>query len=169
MSEIFYFIYKWSLSDLYIAATSRGICKISFAKNRTKAQFIESLKMDGRTDISYDTKKFNSVSSALDTYLKGESTRFDVPLDFIMGTDFQKNVWKELMKIPYGRTVSYADIARRIKKPRAMRAVGSANGANPIPIIVPCHRVIQSNGNLGGYSSGLDLKITLLKLEGVQL
>jgi O-6-methylguanine DNA methyltransferase len=97
-------------------------------------------------------------------YLEDKRTRFDLPLD-LRGTDFQRAVWSELVRIPYGETRSYAQVARALGRPRAVRAVGTANGANPIPLVVPCHRVIASGGGLGGYGGGLDLKRRLLAME----
>lgn len=104
-------------------------------------------------------------ATELAEFLKGKRRRFSVPLE-AAGTPFQKKVWSALSRIPYGKTVSYADIARKVGKPRAVRAVGSAIGANPHCILVPCHRVIGSDGSLGGYAYGLPMKRSLLKLEG---
>jgi methylated-DNA-[protein]-cysteine S-methyltransferase len=101
----------------------------------------------------------------LHAYFAGQLRRFDLTLD-MQGTDFQKRVWRELEGIPYGETRSYRQIAEAIGSPRSVRAVGAANGANPIPIVVPCHRVIGANGNLVGYGGGLPLKKHLLALEG---
>jgi len=100
----------------------------------------------------------------LDAYFRGELRSFDLPL-VLEGTTFQKTVWQELLKIPYGATVSYREIARRIGKLKAVRAVGAANGRNPLPIVVPCHRVIGSDGSLTGYGGGLQIKEFLLELE----
>lgn len=100
----------------------------------------------------------------LAAYFNGEISDFDVPLKMV-GTDFQRQVWQALNHVPYGETCSYADIANRIGNPKAVRAVGAANGKNPIPIIVPCHRVIGSSGKLTGYAGGLDLKVWLLEHE----
>lgn len=104
----------------------------------------------------------------LGEYFDGRRTDFDVPLD-LRGTDFQLAAWRALCRIPYGTTVSYADQAAMIGSPRATRAVGSANGRNPIPIIVPCHRVVARDGSLGGYSLGLEMKRVLLAREGVSV
>ena len=101
----------------------------------------------------------------LEEYFAGRRRGFDLPLD-LRGTDFQKRCWQELLKIPHGETRSYAEIARAIGNPAAVRAVGLANGKNPIAIIVPCHRVIGSDGSLTGYGGGLDVKRQLLELEG---
>jgi len=100
----------------------------------------------------------------LDQYFSGKRQSFDLPLS-PKGTEFQQSVWKQLREISYGQTISYSQLAKAIGRPKACRAVGSANGKNPIPIIIPCHRVIASNGGLGGYSSGLDIKQQLLTLE----
>jgi methylated-DNA-[protein]-cysteine S-methyltransferase len=101
----------------------------------------------------------------LRAYFAGQLRRFDLPLD-MRGTDFQLRVWRELERIPYGETRSYLQIAEAIGAPRAVRAVGAANGANPVPIVVPCHRVIGASGKLVGYGGGLPLKKRLLQLEG---
>jgi O-6-methylguanine DNA methyltransferase len=100
-------------------------------------------------------------------YLAGERVQFTCPLD-LHGTEFQVEVWEELFRIPYGETRTYAEIARAIGRPAAVRAVGAANGANPVAIIVPCHRVIGSNGTLTGYGGGLPTKAWLLSLEGIR-
>ncbi|MDA8400397.1 MAG: methylated-DNA--[protein]-cysteine S-methyltransferase [Actinomycetota bacterium] len=111
-----------------------------------------------------DTEAFPNVVSQLEAYFAGELTDFDVALR-PTGTNFQRQVWDALCEIPYGETRSYGDIACRIGKPAAARAVGMANGRNPIAIIVPCHRVIGTNGSLTGYAGGLDVKRVLLQLE----
>jgi len=104
------------------------------------------------------------VRQQLEEYFEGNRQRFDIPLDFA-GTEFQKLVWTELLKIPYGQTRSYGQIAQAIGRPKAMRAVGAANGRNPISIIAPCHRVIGASGALTGFAGGLDNKTILLNLE----
>lgn len=106
------------------------------------------------------------AAEQLDEFFAGQRREFDVPLLFV-GTDFQKAVWNELLKIPFGHTVSYGEVARRIGMPKAVRAVANANGANSISIFAPCHRVIGSDCSLTGYGGGLDAKRALLELEGV--
>ncbi|MEY3165067.1 MAG: methylated-DNA--protein-cysteine methyltransferase [Actinomycetota bacterium] len=101
-------------------------------------------------------------------YFAGRRRTFTVKLD-LEGTEFQRKAWQAMRKIPFGETISYGDQARKVGKPKAYRAVGSANGKNPIPIIVPCHRVLASDGSLGGYSLGLSMKRRLLALEGVSV
>jgi O-6-methylguanine DNA methyltransferase len=103
--------------------------------------------------------------SQLRQYFSGSRLAFDLPLD-VRGTAFQKAVWSEVVRIPYGSTVTYGEVAQLMGKPKASRAVGSAVGANPLPIIVPCHRVIGAGGSLTGYGAGLDVKEALLRLEG---
>lgn len=104
------------------------------------------------------------VMAQIDEYFAGQRKEFDLPLQFI-GTDFQVSVWQSLLDIPYGRTITYAEQSRRIGRPNAVRAVAAADGANPISVIAPCHRVIGSNGRLTGYAGGLDIKFKLLALE----
>jgi len=103
----------------------------------------------------------------IDEFLTGKRTTFDLPLK-IEGTDFQKSVWDELRNIPYGETASYGDIAKRVSRPNAYRAVGSACNINPLPLIIPCHRVVASKG-IGGFSGGLTLKRKLMEIEGINV
>jgi methylated-DNA-[protein]-cysteine S-methyltransferase len=111
-----------------------------------------------------DDGMFKEVRAQLTEYLAGERRTFDLPLR-LMGTTFQRRVWDELLRIPFGETISYAELARRVGQPGAARAVGSANGRNPIGLIIPCHRVIAADGGLGGYGGGLDRKRWLLRHE----
>jgi methylated-DNA-[protein]-cysteine S-methyltransferase len=113
-----------------------------------------------------DTPLLRETRAQLGAYFDGRLRDFDLPLA-PAGTLFQQRVWGALCDIPYGVTISYAELARRVESPRAYRAVGSANGSNPIALIIPCHRVIASDGSLGGYGGGLDRKRWLLALEGV--
>lgn len=112
-----------------------------------------------------DAQPFAAVIAQLDEYFAGARRKFDLPLA-PRGTPFQQKVWRELRKIPYGRTITYATLAHRAGNDAACRAVGAANGRNPLPIVVPCHRVIGADGSLTGFGGGLDAKRALLKLEG---
>jgi methylated-DNA-[protein]-cysteine S-methyltransferase len=114
-----------------------------------------------------DPAPFRGVMAQLSEYFAGRRRRFDLPLA-PRGTEFQRRVWRALTEIPYGKTISYGELARRIDKPSASRAVGLANGANPLPIIVPCHRVIGADGSLTGFGGGLPIKRKLLALEGAE-
>jgi len=111
-----------------------------------------------------DDGTFTDVCGQLDEYFAGTRTGFDVPM-LLEGTEFQRAVWAQLCTIPYGTTISYGELARRVGNPKAARAVGLANGRNPIAVIVPCHRVIAADGSLGGYGGGPDRKTALLELE----
>lgn len=117
---------------------------------------------NGRRDD--DAVPFAAARAQLAAYFRGERTEFDLPLA-PDGTPFQQRVWAELRKIPYGATLSYGELARRVGRPNGARAVGLANGRNPLPIVIPCHRVIGADGSLVGYGGGLDRKRALLELE----
>jgi len=114
-----------------------------------------------------DDEALAAVRTQLEEYFAGTRTAFDVPMR-LEGTGFQRAVWAQLCAIPYGTTVSYGELARRVGNPKASRAVGLANGRNPVAVIVPCHRVIAGDGSLGGYGGGLDRKRALLDLEGAR-
>ncbi len=120
-------------------------------------------KEPGRESV-HSEKIFLNVLDQLEAYFRGELNRFDLEFK-LKGTVFQKKVWKELEKIEFGKTTSYGEIARRVGNPKAARAVGMANNKNPIPIIIPCHRVIGKNGSLTGFGGGLEIKQFLLELE----
>jgi O-6-methylguanine DNA methyltransferase len=113
--------------------------------------------------VASDEPNRTAIDQILE-YLAGERTEFDLPLD-LRGTDFQRQVWDELQKIPFGDQRSYREIAVAVGRPKAVRAVGAANGSNPVSLVVPCHRVINSDGKLGGYAGGLELKARLLAME----
>jgi methylated-DNA-[protein]-cysteine S-methyltransferase len=130
----------------------------------TNLRMVDQTYEPSRTDWSPDPGAFGAAVDQLDAYFAGELTDFDVELD-LQGTEFQRRVWKALLTIPFGETRSYGEIAEQIGAPGAARAVGLANGHNPIAIVVPCHRVIGANGNLTGFGGGLDRKRTLLELE----
>ena len=150
------------LGKVFVASTERGICMVDFLKG--EKAFLDELRESFPGKIVRDDRKNRNVLDQLKKYLKGELRRFDCKLD-LRGTPFQKKVWSALKKIPYGRTRSYGEIARDIGHPKAFRAVGNANGRNYIPLIVPCHRVIENSGGLGGFGHGLKVKKQLLDLE----
>lgn len=133
-------------------------------------QALRQLRFFGRQEEAWivDRTPFRDAIDQLKAYFAGKLTQFDLSLA-PEGTPFQQSVWNALLTIPYGETTSYSAIARQIGRPNAIRAVGAANGANPIPIIIPCHRVIGSNGKLTGFGGGLPTKEHLLKLESKQL
>jgi methylated-DNA-[protein]-cysteine S-methyltransferase len=143
------------IGDLFLVANATALIAID---NQTNDLFKKAEKSDSN-------KILNLAHKQLDEYFKGKRTEFELPLEPV-GTVFQQKAWKALMKIPYGKVWSYGEQAKFLKSPTSSRAVGGANGKNPIPIIIPCHRVIGSTGKLTGYAGGMDMKVGLLKLEG---
>ena len=165
MDKTYYGIFDSSLGVVCIASTEKGACKIALPEE-SEGDFFGWLRARfGPQNVIEDRSRNEGVLAELESYLAGELREFDSPLD-LRGTEFQRKVWREVRTIPYGTTCSYRDIAKRIGHPRAYRAVGAANRANPIPIIVPCHRVIGRDGSLRGYGGGLAMKERLLRLEG---
>lgn len=150
-----------TLSGIKIAVlvSSKGIKKIYLNPKDDISDFSSATKL--RSDDPY----LFGVFSQLNEYFAGNRKKFNVPLD-IDGSEFQKRVWNELQKIPYGKTISYKSLSDKLGDVKAIRAVGKANGQNPIAIIIPCHRVIGANGSLVGYAGGLAIKEKLLHLEG---
>ena len=144
------------IGELLLAGDDDGLCLVGFPEG--------SMRRDPEADWIYNEKPFVAARQQLTEYFAGERRAFDLPLK-LSGTEFQMSVLHALQQIPYGETTSYAEIAERIGRPKAVRAVGAANGRNPIPIIVPCHRVIGSHGDLTGFGGGLDTKEALLRLE----
>lgn len=128
-----------------------------------QAHYIQS--KDLADSVDDDAKVLRNTISQLDEYINGQRQVFDIPLDLSTGTPFQQKVWQALRQIPYGETISYAQLANHIGQPTACRAVAQANGRNPLSLIIPCHRVIASDGKLGGYTGGIEIKQTLLDIE----
>lgn len=146
------------VGKLTLVASPKGLAGVLWERERPGRVRLELGKREDTNSILVEAEK------QLRQYFAGELKEFDLELDFA-GTDFQKQVWNELLKIPYGETRSYSEIARALKNPSAVRAVGAANGRNPISIIAPCHRVIGASGKLTGFAGGLDAKEFLLRLE----
>ena len=147
---------------LRVTASERGVTAI---ERVSRASVVSRAKVLARTRVSTRAKRHaDRAVRQLREYFAGTRRNFTVPLH-LEGTEFQQQAWAAMCDISYGRTMSYAQQAKAIGKPKAVRAVGSANGANPVPIIVPCHRVIASDGSLGGYALGLTMKRYLLALE----
>ena len=148
------------LGPLLVAATAKGICRLSFEDDEA-ALHRRFPKADIRPDDGTISKWVDGALAAIER----PHLAHDLPID-VRGTAFQEAVWRELCRIPAGETRSYAAIAAAVGQPGATRAVGTANGANPIAVLVPCHRVIRSDGSLGGYAGGVDRKRKLLAAEG---
>jgi O-6-methylguanine DNA methyltransferase len=146
------------------ASTTVGVCKVALPAEAPE-DFFRWLAATFPTAEVFESLEMNAEAvGEILSYLDGKLTEFRVPLD-MHGTDFQRAVWSAVARIPFGETRSYGAVAREIGRPRACRAVGVANGANPLPPFVPCHRVIGSDGTLTGYGGGLDLKARLLRME----
>lgn len=148
------------LGQILLAGDEDGIQLISFQTETDPPQ--------PEPDWVEDADSLATAVAQLEAYFAGQLEEFDLELA-PQGTPFQKQVWQELERIPYGTTISYGELAERIGNPKAVRAVGTANGANPLPIVIPCHRVIGADGSLTGYAGGLELKEALLALEGAIL
>jgi len=160
MNTRFYTWYESPVGPLLLAGSRAGLNYVSFSSGR------HAVSID--PEWTEDRSLFDGVIEQLSEYFAGERKTFSLTL-IPEGTEFQRAVWSELQNIPYGETLSYKDLAERIGKPKAVRAVGAANGANPIPIIIPCHRVIGNDGSLTGFGGGLPVKKRLLELESRQL
>ena len=154
METLYYSRLDSLVGPLLIVASDQGLVRLEFDRDPEKVP---------ANAIGSDEKTAPYVRQ-LEQYFRGERQRFDFALD-LRGTEFQKRCWQALLEIPYGETRSYADIARAVGNPRGFRAVGMANNRNPIAIVVPCHRVLASDGTLCGYGGGLDVKQKLLELE----
>ena len=144
------------IGDLLLAGDEDALHMIGFPEG--------SMRREPEAEWIYSDKPFAEARAQLSAYFAGERQSFDLPLK-PNGTEFQLQVLDELKKIPYGTTASYGDIAKRIGRPKAVRAVGAANGRNPLPIIIPCHRVIGSSGDMTGFGGGIPTKEALLRLE----
>jgi len=154
--EKFYKVIKSSIGPLVLISDKSTLICIEFGKEKVE-------------NLPNKCKKENhpvliKTEHQLKEYFAGNRKEFDIPLK-LEGTDFQKKVWQELLKIPFGKTISYQELAEKMGDKNKARAVGNANGKNPIPIIIPCHRVIEKNGKLGGFGGGLHIKQYLLTLE----
>jgi methylated-DNA-[protein]-cysteine S-methyltransferase len=150
----------------HLAATDEGLCFVSLPNETFETLETWVQKRIPHAMLVHDEERLSTYRMQLDEYFCGQRQEFTLPLD-LRGTPFQVQVWNALQQIPFGVTKSYSELAETVGRPAAIRAVGTANGANPVPIVVPCHRVIGKNGTLTGFRGGLDVKAELLKLEGV--
>ncbi|MFY0543661.1 methylated-DNA--[protein]-cysteine S-methyltransferase [Brevibacillus sp. H7] len=167
VKRVGYTVMNSPIGPLLLASTEEGLCFIEFGEEEIALPNLQRWCRKtflGAVPIP-DDEMNRAAKQQLEEYLAGTRTAFDLPIR-LYGTPFQKAVWTELTRIPYGETRSYKDIALSIGAVKAVRAIGGANNRNPIPIVVPCHRVIGSNGALVGYGGGLAIKEHLLKLEG---
>jgi len=158
--------YKLSFTEFIIASFEGQLCMLDY-RYRAKRESVDRRVTThlNATFVERSSEVIEACKKQLDEYLNGERKVFDLPL-LLVGSPFQKSVWEALQTIPYGQTSSYLELAKAIGNPKAVRAVANANGANSIAIIIPCHRVIGSDGSLTGYAGGLPKKQKLLELEG---
>ena len=162
--KLYYTTFKSPVGEILATRTNKGLNSITFPKTRWH-RFLEALRKDETVELKRDEKRFSSLKKELKRYFSGKKVSFRQPLDLSGGTTFQKRVWKAMQKIPPGQTKSYGWLARQAGGKNKARAVGAACGANPVPIVVPCHRVVKSDGSLGGYGGGLGVKRKLLGIE----
>ena len=161
----------WTTTDspigtLTLAATPVGLVRLSFGDDGAA---IDDLARRVSPRVLRSPRRLDDVRRQLDEYFEGRRQHFDVPLDWRLSSGFRRQVLNELVRVPYGQTVSYKELAERAGNPKASRAAGTAMATNPIAVIVPCHRCLRTSGDLGGYGGGLDAKVWLLHLEGSRL
>jgi methylated-DNA-[protein]-cysteine S-methyltransferase len=168
MKKIYWSSFDSKIGTIYVASSDHGVCKISIPAQGRK-EFLGWLqKHSNGVEIAEVTSRNRQIIDELNRYFDRRLVKFHSRLDPI-GTNFQKEVWAQLRKIRYGTTITYKDLAKRVGIPGAFQTVGRANGANPLPIVIPCHRVIGSNDSLVGYGAGIKTKEFLLRLEGALL
>jgi methylated-DNA-[protein]-cysteine S-methyltransferase len=165
--DVAYDLVDTPVGDLLVAATERGLCRISYDAEPERE--LERLARSFGVRVLRSSKPIDEARRELDEYFTGGRRRFDLALDVQLLADFNRRVLRELARVPYGEVVTYGELAARAARPRAARAVGTVMNRNPLPIVLPCHRVIGSNGKLVGYAGGLERKEALLRLEGAIL
>lgn len=157
--------YKTKIGELILGSFDGKICILDFRYRRMRTTVNNRIKKHLNANfIEHEDEVILETKKQIDEYLQGQRKEFNIPI-LLLGTEFQKQVWNEVLNVAYGETASYLDIAKRINNPKAIRATASANGANAIALIIPCHRIIETNGELGGYGGGLPVKKRLLNLE----
>ena len=161
---ILYSFYVSPVGRIYAAASDKGITDVCIGG--TKEGFLKRLAAYG-AQMREDRGRFAQIFGMLEKYISGGRVDFTITLD-ITGSAFQRKVWAEIKKIPYGHTIGYGGIAARLDIPKGARAVGNACGANPVPIIIPCHRVLKGEGSIGGYTGEAGMKVKLLEIEGIR-
>ena len=163
--KLYYTVIDLPTGPAFAAATQAGITRLTL-KMPTLAECIQELEAEFGVKPVASSRPFAQLKKELAAYFSGEPVAFSVKLD-VAGTGFQKRVWQELMKIPYGNIRSYKWLAAMAGNPKGSRAIGGALSRNRVAVVIPCHRVVQSSGGLGGFACGLDIKRKLLELEGV--
>jgi methylated-DNA-[protein]-cysteine S-methyltransferase len=165
--DVAYDLVDSPVGRLMVAASERGFCRIVY--DAEPEQELEQLSRAFGVRVLRSARPIDPARRQLDEYFEGKRRRFDLPLDVARLADFNRRVLRELGRVPYGEVVTYGELAARAARPRAARAVGAVMNRNPLPIVLPCHRVIGANGKLVGYGGGLERKEALLRLEGALL
>ncbi len=164
-SEINISYHKTKIGELIIGSFQGEICILDFRYRKMRSRVDSRIKKGLKADfIEQEDKIIQEAKTQIDDYLQGKRKEFIIPI-LMVGSDFQKRVWKALLSVPYGKTISYLELAKKIGNPKGVRAVANANGANAIALVLPCHRIIASDGSLGGYGGGLSAKKRLLRIE----
>jgi methylated-DNA-[protein]-cysteine S-methyltransferase len=165
--DVAYDLVDSPIGSLLVATSPRGLCRISYDADPERE--VEQLAGAFGIRVLRSPKPIDAARRELDEYFEGKRHSFDLPVDVALLADFNRRVLRELARVPYGEVVTYGELAARAARPRAARAVGMVMNRNPLPIVLPCHRVIGANGKLTGYAGGLERKETLLRLEGAIL
>ena len=161
---VYYTAMRTPVGRLFVAATVAGLARVSF--DASEASFVADLRKQLKMNVVKSAEKIADIVSQLEAYFAGKRRAFDIPVDLSQATPFQRSVLMAARGVSMGQVTTYGEIAKRIGHPKASRAVGQALGHNPVPIVVPCHRVVSSGGGLGGYTGGLSIKRRLLEMEG---
>ncbi|MGM7667299.1 methylated-DNA--[protein]-cysteine S-methyltransferase [Microbacterium sp. A93] len=162
--ELAYRVVETPVGRLMVIAGDRGVVRVAFEREGFAAVLATvAVKVSPR--LLHAPWKLEGITREFDEYFSGQRRHFETPVDFVLSSGFRLSVQRALPTIGYGRTITYRGLAERMENPRAVRAVGTACATNPLPVIVPCHRVVRTDGSLGGYLGGLDAKTTLLELE----
>jgi methylated-DNA-[protein]-cysteine S-methyltransferase len=165
--DVAYDLIDTPIGTLLVATTERGLCRIAYDADPERE--IDRLAHAFGLRVLRTARPLDPARRQLDEYFEGKRQRFDLAVDLALQADFNRRVLRELARVPYGEVVTYGELAARAARPRAARAVGTVMNRNPLPIVLPCHRVIGANGKLVGYGGGLERKETLLRLEGALL
>jgi methylated-DNA-[protein]-cysteine S-methyltransferase len=164
---VYYAGMEGPIGDIWMAVTDKGLMRVSFAQDETS--FITEIHERTRAEVLPSSEKLGRIVAELREYFSGTRSRFDFDIDLSLVTPFQRRVLQAAAGIPIGQVITYGELAGRIGQPQACRAVGQALGRNPIPVVIPCHRIVGGGGGIGGYTGGLHIKRKLLELEGVAI
>jgi methylated-DNA-[protein]-cysteine S-methyltransferase len=166
--DVAYTTIETPIGSLLLAGTDAGLVRVGFEREGHD-EVLETLSSSLSPRILQAPRRLDAAIRQISEYLEGHRTSFDLPLDFSLSHGFRQEVQRSLSRIAYGHTRSYREVAELVGNPKAVRAVGSACATNPLPVVVPCHRVVRSDGSLGGYGGGIDVKTALLRLEGADI